>query len=102
MPELPEVETIARTLNNPPGKEDFSIIAREIKCVHVFWERSLANLRADKFISRIKRQSIMSVGRRGKFLVFTLSKDTMLIHLRMSGDLRVEMNCDLSGVEIPP
>ena len=33
---------------------------------------------------------IQSVGRRGKFVVISLDQDTLLIHLRMSGDLRVE------------
>ena len=102
MPELPEVETIARSLTNPPGKADFSIIGREIKNAYVFWERTLANLTPNKFITRVKCQNVRAVGRRGKFLVITLSKDTMLIHLRMSGDVRVEKNMDSSGAEIPP
>ncbi|MDO9545329.1 MAG: bifunctional DNA-formamidopyrimidine glycosylase/DNA-(apurinic or apyrimidinic site) lyase [Pelolinea sp.] len=102
MPELPEVETIVRSLINPPDKADFSIIGRRIKNVLVFWERTLANLPPGEFISRVKRQSVQAVGRRGKFLVLTLSKDTMLIHLRMSGDLRMEKNIGLSGAEIPP
>lgn len=101
MPELPEVETIARSLINPPDKADFSIIGREIKNAYVFWERTLANLTPDKFINRVTRQSVLAVGRRGKFLVLTLSKDTMLIHLRMSGDVRVEKKVDPSGAEIP-
>jgi formamidopyrimidine-DNA glycosylase len=101
MPELPEVETIVRSLINPPDKADFSIIGREIKNAYVFWERTLANLEPDKFIARVKHQRVRAVRRRGKFLVLTLSKDTILIHLRMSGDLRVEKNVDPAGAEIP-
>ncbi len=35
---------------------------------------------------------VETVERRGKFLVIHLTQDSLLIHLRMSGDLRVETN----------
>jgi len=101
VPELPEVETIARTLTGTHDGAVFSIIDREIQDALVFWEGTLANQLPDNFIARVKSQSIRSVWRRGKFLVFTLSKDTILIHLRMSGDLRLERIMDEKGAEIP-
>lgn len=101
MPELPEVETIARSLNYPPDQVDLSIIRREILNAFVFWNKTLANQTSENFIARVKHQRVLAVGRRGKFLVLTLSKDTILIHLRMSGDLRVESNVDGSGIDIP-
>ena len=101
MPELPEVETIVRMLIGIHAGAAFSIIDREIQDALVLWEGTLANQLPDDFTARVKNQNIKSVWRRGKFLVFTLSKDTILIHLRMSGDLRLERVMDETGTEIP-
>lgn len=88
MPELPEVETIAQTLregtNLTPG-----IVGKMILGADVFWERTIEEPTAQEFKRSIVGQQIVSIGRRGKYLVFTLSEDTMLVHLRMSGDLLV-------------
>jgi formamidopyrimidine-DNA glycosylase len=88
MPELPEVETIAQTLregtNLVPG-----IVGKTISGADVFWDRTIEEPTAQEFNQRIVGQQIVSIGRRGKYLVFTLSEDTMLVHLRMSGDLLV-------------
>jgi len=101
MPELPEVETIVRKLIGVHNRAVLSIIDREIQNALVLWEGTLANQLPDDFITRVKHQSVRSVSRRGKFLVFTLSKDTLLIHLRMSGDLRLENVIDQAGKEMP-
>ena len=101
MPELPEVETIVRKLTGIHKSTALSIIDREIQDAEVLWEGTLANQLPDDFIALVKHQCIRSVRRRGKFLVFTLSKDTLLIHLRMSGDLRLESAIDQTGEEIP-
>lgn len=89
MPELPEVETIARNLQP-------LLAGRRIQAAHLLWERTLAEPGAAEFDRRISGQFIRTTGRRGKFLLIQLSQDTLLIHLRMSGDLLVE------GVEEPP
>ncbi len=101
MPELPEVETIARTLIGVPDNVSFSIIDREIQDALVLWEGTLANQLPGDFTVRVKHQSVQSVWRRGKFLVIALSKDAILIHLRMSGDLRLERILDEAGTEMP-
>ena len=101
MPELPEVETIVRTLIGTPDNAAFSIIDREITDALILWEGTLANQIPGDFTARVKHQSVRSVWRRGKFLVLSLSKDTILIHLRMSGDLRVESVMDEARAEIP-
>lgn len=85
MPELPEVETIARGLR--PLLE-----GRRIESAQLLWERTLAEPGVDEFLRRVRGQTIHSTGRRGKFLILNLSNDTMLIHLRMSGDLLVEVS----------
>lgn len=88
MPELPEVETIARNLR--AGKDEQpSILGLTIQASDVLWARSVAEPASPDFQARIAGQQIEQIGRRGKFLRFDLSQDVMFIHLRMSGDLRV-------------
>lgn len=89
MPELPEVETIAASLRAGTDNHP-AVTGRVIEAAHLLWERTLAYPGAAEFSQRIVGQEIRDVGRRGKFLVFPLSGDTLLVHLRMSGDLLVE------------
>jgi formamidopyrimidine-DNA glycosylase len=87
MPELPEVETIARVLRP-------ALVERCIVAASLLWERTLAEPEAVDFAPRITGQVFQDVGRRGKFLRFYLSQDNLLIHLRMSGDLMIESSAD--------
>jgi len=89
MPELPEVETIARALREG-GRDGPALVGRRIQGVSLLWRRTLAEPSPAEFETRICGQQITDIGRRGKFLVFTLDADSLLIHLRMSGDLLVE------------
>ena len=90
MPELPEVETITRALHC--GKDgSCSIVGKKVAQTRLLWKRTLANTTERKLNNRLTGQIIQSVGRRGKFVVITFNKETLLIHLRMSGDLRVEL-----------
>ncbi|HJS18360.1 MAG TPA: bifunctional DNA-formamidopyrimidine glycosylase/DNA-(apurinic or apyrimidinic site) lyase [Anaerolineales bacterium] len=82
MPELPEVETIARKL-----KPD--LVGKKILSADLFWPRTLAFPSPRKFKSQIQGQAIRDVGRRAKFLVAQLTEYSLLIHLRMSGDLSI-------------
>ena len=96
MPELPEVETIARALREG-GRDGEAIIGRQISSTQVLWARTLAEPDVPTFEARIQGQQVQAVGRRGKYLVIQLSPDFLLIHLRMSGDLRVEMASSAQG-----
>ena len=89
MPELPEVETIRNALRNG-GRGGKSIIGRRIQQSHLLWEGTLAEPAPREFQERILGQTVKDVGRRGKYLLLNLTPDTLLIHLRMSGDLLVE------------
>jgi len=89
MPELPEVETIARMLREG-GRTGPSIVGRTICAADLLWARTLADPLPEEFIRRLPGQQIENVGRRAKYLRMTLSRDTLLLHLRMSGDVRVE------------
>jgi formamidopyrimidine-DNA glycosylase len=83
MPELPEVETIARALRP-------HLIGRTILEADVRWARTVASPSAKKFREQIKGQQVREVSRRGKFLTLQLSTLQLLIHLRMSGDLSIK------------
>ncbi len=83
MPELPEVETIARKLSS-------DLVGKTILEANVRWARTLAMPSAKKFKEQIKGQVIQNVGRRAKFLNIKLTAYNLLIHLRMSGDVFVK------------
>ncbi len=76
MPELPEVETIRRGL-------DELIKGAKIKRVKILCEKSFIGPK-----EKIEHQEIISLQRRGKALLINLSNNmTLLIHLRMTGQL---------------
>ena len=78
MPELPEVETVKRVLL-PIVK------GRTIKSVEVL-RKSIVNGLEDEFISFFKNETVLDMSRIGKFLIFHLTNDKVLIsHLRMEG-----------------
>jgi len=82
MPELPEVETIARGLHlRLPGST--------ITGAAVYWPRTLARPALDEFRVQIVGRRVESVGRRGKYIVVELDRGYLLVHLKMSGQLFV-------------
>src|SRR5512143_2740141 len=83
MPELPEVETIARKLRP-------QLLGKIIQEADLRWHRTMAYPSPRKFKELIKGQEITEVTRRAKFFVLCLSDSNLLIHLRMSGDLVVK------------
>jgi formamidopyrimidine-DNA glycosylase len=82
MPELPEVETIARALRP-------ELIHQRILSAAVYWARTLAAPSPTKFRKAVQGRVIQGVSRRAKFLVLDLEDYNLLVHLRMSGDLAV-------------
>jgi formamidopyrimidine-DNA glycosylase len=84
MPELPEVETVVRGLRAP-------LIGRTITGATVDWPRSVAFPKepADAFTRRIVGRRVVSVTRRGKYVVVELDRGSLLIHLKMSGRLQI-------------
>jgi len=83
MPELPEVETIVRKLRP-------QLLDRIVQEADLRWSRTLAFPSAKKFRGLIKGQEIREVTRRAKFFILRLSDLSLLIHLRMSGDLFIK------------
>jgi formamidopyrimidine-DNA glycosylase len=83
MPELPEVETIVNGLRGP-------LIGRTFTGVRVGWENIVARPAVPEFQQRIRGQQILGIRRRGKYLIFDLSRgDSLIIHLKMTGQLTV-------------
>jgi formamidopyrimidine-DNA glycosylase len=83
MPELPEVETIARNLRP-------ELSGREVVSASLLWTRSLQAPSSEVFIEQISGQTILNVSRRAKYLDIQLTVDHLFIHLRMSGDLVIK------------
>lgn len=80
MPELPEVETVAIDLSRAP------IFGVAIENVEIFWAKIASSTLDQDFVSALVGQKIISVHRRAKYLVFTLSSsNSLLVHLRMTG-----------------
>lgn len=80
MPELPEVETIARRLRP-------ALLGKTIRQANLRWQRTLAAPAPKQFIQQIEGQKITAVSRRAKYLILSLTSFHLLIHLRMSGGL---------------
>ena len=79
MPELPEVETIKNTLNK-------LVIGKTIESVTVKWPNIVKKpTEVEQFKDALKGQTIHSIGRQGKFLLFYLDDLTLVSHLRMEG-----------------
>ena len=81
MPELPEVETTRRGLAP-------QVRGRRIRALKVY-ERPLRWPVPVALPAKLTGQRIVSTGRRAKYLLLTLESGTLLLHLGMSGNLRI-------------
>ena len=79
MPELPEVETVCRTLGP-------LVVGRRIEHCEV-WLPRLIKTPIAEFARRIEGRLVQSLHRRGKYLLLELEQDVLVIHLRMTGRL---------------
>lgn len=86
MPELPEVETIVRNLREGTAG-CFALPGLTISGFKLSWQKTLAVPTAEELEKTLPGQVIKDVRRRAKYIVISLSRHTILIHLRMSGDL---------------
>jgi formamidopyrimidine-DNA glycosylase len=99
MPELPEVEAVRRRLERAMrGKAIVRVVLRRADLRRPF---------PQGFVSRLEGQTIRSLRRRGKYLLFDLSSaDTLLVHLGMSGSFhlatRTHRKRDRASVEPGP
>lgn len=87
MPELPEVETVARLIRP-------HLVGRVVRASEVSWPRTVGG-RVASFERAVLGARIESVERRAKYIVFELSRagvaaGALLGHLRMTGRMHVE------------
>ena len=81
MPELPEVETTRRGVAP-------HVVGRRIAALRVYDPRLRWPVPAD-LAERLVGRTVESVDRRSKYLLFRIGPDTLLVHLGMTGSLRV-------------
>lgn len=87
MPELPEVETVARLVR--PG-----LVGRRVRGARAYWARSVGELGEDGFARRVVGADMARVWRRAKYIVIDLERrgraaGALLVHLRMTGRLHL-------------
>ncbi|WP_411503710.1 DNA-formamidopyrimidine glycosylase [Brevibacillus centrosporus] len=79
MPELPEVETVVRTLTG-------LVVGKTIERVSVHLGRIIRTPDdVEEFKSLVAGQTIHAIKRRAKFIQFVLDRDVLISHLRMEG-----------------
>ena len=82
MPELPEVETVRRAL--APAMEDRQILHAHVGRPDLRWPLP------DQLASRLEGRVVGGLQRRGKYVLLSLDQgETMLLHLGMSGSIRI-------------
>ena len=81
MPELPEVETVRRGLAE-------RVVGRTIEAVEIGRLRTVRRTSAQEVVDGLTGATVLEAGRRGKYLLCRLDTgDTMMVHLRMTGQL---------------
>lgn len=87
MPELPEVESVREGLNQ-------MIVGEKIIQVEVHWDNIIESPAVTDFKKRLEGQIFETVKRRGKFLLFYLTEDVLISHLRMEGKYQYSLAGD--------
>ncbi|MBV9787992.1 MAG: bifunctional DNA-formamidopyrimidine glycosylase/DNA-(apurinic or apyrimidinic site) lyase [Chloroflexi bacterium] len=84
MPELPEVETVRRSL------QPFLIGHRIVEVTRIAWPSTIAEPSPEEFSARLRDREIVAIDRRAKYLIIHLDQDeALVVHLRMTGQLTV-------------
>lgn len=80
MPELPEMETYRRQLQE-------RIQGKTVQAVEVTREKTI-NVPVERFIFKVRGRTVVRIDRRAKMLLFRLdSGDTLLLHLMLGGSM---------------
>ena len=81
MPELPEVETIRRTLSE-------HVKDIKIEKIKLIWPTAVCGWKDKAFEDLVTGRRIKTIDRRGKYLLIMLDEDlTLIAHMRMTGRL---------------
>jgi formamidopyrimidine-DNA glycosylase len=88
MPELPEVETIRRSLS-------LHVLDLKIEDIIIRWSGAVTGYLGYDFKEYVKGRTLKSIERRGKYLLITLDDGWSLIaHMRMTGRLNYYPHCN--------
>ncbi|MDQ5852477.1 MAG: bifunctional DNA-formamidopyrimidine glycosylase/DNA-(apurinic or apyrimidinic site) lyase [Chloroflexota bacterium] len=89
MPELPEVETVRRTLET-------GLVGRRIaEVTRIGWDRTIAEPAPETFRELLRDRLVIGVERRAKYVVIKLDRDeALVVHLRMTGQLTLQGDAD--------
>ena len=82
MPELPEVETVLRTLSA-------AVTGRTLRAVR-YLSPLAAGRQPEEMSAALTGRRILEAGRKGKYLLFRLDQGWMTVHLRMTGSLLLD------------
>ena len=82
MPELPEVETVSKSIEK-------HLIGKSFSELCVFWPKVLHNFSNLDFKHHIRNKKIIRVYRRAKFIIIDFKSGILAAHLRMTGKLYV-------------
>uniref|UniRef100_A0A7V4JPY7 Formamidopyrimidine-DNA glycosylase n=1 Tax=Thermodesulfobacterium geofontis TaxID=1295609 RepID=A0A7V4JPY7_9BACT len=86
MPELPEVETIKKNLES-------KLIGQKLKNIIVFNQDFILKNKI-KNLNTIVNTKLLSIKRKGKYLIFFFEKETLLFHLGLTGSFNLFSNKD--------
>jgi formamidopyrimidine-DNA glycosylase len=92
MPELPEVETVVRGLRK-------DVVGRTFRAMPVITPGQIVTPSSDAFAARLTGQCVETLWRRGKYVIFDLSSDALLVHLKMTGRLYVSHKWQAEGAD---
>ena len=96
MPELPEVETIRRDLQE-------KIKDKQIKNVIVNISKIIKKPSLEEFIAKVNDKKIKEIDRRGKYIIIHLdSRNKLIVHLGMTGLLIYPYDNKIAEKEINP
>ena len=97
MPELPEVETIVKYLNN----RYLNKIIVDISCPNQY-SKVLENGTLNDYKYYLINKRIIKISRMGKYIIFKLDNGNLIFHLRMTGNLLPKLKFKDQWKLIPP
>lgn len=83
MPELPEVQTVVNHIRG-------DLVGKKIVGIIPLWEKSLHNFKPNDLSIKNKKNRILDVRRRAKFIIIDLGDFIIAVHLRMTGKLYIQ------------
>lgn len=87
MPELPEVETVRRTLKN-------MILGKTIEAIDIHYSKIIKDVSVTEFREKLIGRTLKDIDRYGKYLIFIFDDIALISHLRMEGKYFIKDKLD--------